>query len=80
MNLNNVSLYVLRELNVIQLYEFKYIDQETFFNLVTGCGEQTAYEEGLNRLIYYLNLVADSEKDGNERKFDYFINRYPLNE
>lgn len=76
MNLNNVSLDVLRELNVIQLYEFKYIDQETFFNLVTGCGEQTEYEEGRERLTYYLHLVADSENEEREKNFDYFINQY----
>lgn len=80
MNLNELSIEVQRELNVIRLYELKYIDQETFFDLVTGCGEQTAFEEGLDRLVYYLNLVADSEKQDDERKFDYFINRYPLSE
>ncbi|WP_137665428.1 hypothetical protein [Enterococcus hulanensis] len=76
MNLNKISLYALRELNVIQLYEFKYIDQDTFFNLVTGCGEQTEYEVGRDRLIFYLKLVADSEKDEKQGKFDYFIHQY----
>lgn len=76
MNLNSVNPYALRKLNVIQLYEFKYIDQENFFNLVTGCGEQTEYEEGRDRLIYYLKLVAASENDEKEKKFDYFINEY----
>lgn len=77
MNLNDVNLYVLRELNVIRAYEFKYIDQETFFNLVTGCGEQTEYEEGRDRLIYYLKLLVDSENAKSPKKFDYFIIPYP---
>ncbi|MFQ7233277.1 MAG: hypothetical protein ACLRPU_00260 [Enterococcus hulanensis] len=76
MKLNEISISVLRELSVIKLYELKYIDQETFFTLVTGCGEQTEFEEGRDRLIYYLKLVADSDKDENQRGFDYFIGRY----
>lgn len=77
MNLNDVSIFVLRELNVIRLYEQNYIDQEFFFDLVTGCGEQTEYEEGRDRLTYYLKLVAESENDESPKKFDYFINPYP---
>ena len=77
MNLNNVSPIALRELSAIKLYELKYIDQETFFDFVTGCGEQTAYEEGEDRLIYYIKLISESEKEENLRRFDYFINKYP---
>lgn len=76
MNLNEVSIFVLRELNVIRLYEQRYINQESFFDLVTGCGEQTEYEEGRDRLTYYLRLVANSENDDSVKKFDYFINQY----
>lgn len=63
----------LNEINVIKLYELKYINQETFFNLVTGCGEQTEYEEGLDRLVFYLELVA------NRNQYDYFIIPYSDN-
>ena len=63
----------LNEINVIKLYELKYINQEAFFNLVTGCGEQTEYEEGLDRLVFYLELVA------NRNQYDYFIIPYSDN-
>lgn len=66
----------LNECSVIKLYELKYIDQETFFSIVTGCGEQTEYEDGLDRLIYYLKLVANRDKNGNESMFEYFIPSY----
>lgn len=68
-----VKLVNLNEINVIKLYELKYINQETFFNLVTGCGEQTEYEEGLDRLVFYLELVA------NINQYDYFIIPYSDN-
>lgn len=67
----------LNEVNVIRLYEQKYIDQESFFRLVTGCGEQTEYEEGRDRLTYYLKLVSDSEIEERPKKFSYFISQYP---
>lgn len=68
----------MNDLNCIQLYEHKYIDQETFFNLITGCGEQTEFEEGFDRLSYYLRLLADTEKTNNEKQCDYFISQYPF--
>jgi|GEM_PF-7132748 len=64
----------LNELNAIKLYELGYIAQATFFDLITGCGEQTALEEGIDRFLFYLNLVATSEKE--EKSFGYFILPY----
>lgn len=66
----------LNECSVIKLYELKYINQETFFSLVTGCGEQTEYEDGLDRLVYYLKLVANNDLTENKTMFDYFIPHY----
>lgn len=65
---------MLSELNSIKLYELRYIDQATFFDLITGCGEQTIAEEGLDRFLFYLKLVANSEK--NDKNFGYFIIPY----
>lgn len=70
MNLNNVNLYALRELNVIQLYEFKYIDQETFFSLITGAGQRTIAEEGIDRFKFYL------EREAGRIEHDYFLIPY----
>lgn len=67
MNLNKVNPYVLRELNVIQLYEFKYIDQETFFNLITGAGQRTIAEEGIDRFKFYIEIEAG------RIGYDYFV-------
>lgn len=64
------------EATAIKLYELKYIDQETFFELLTGSGEQTELEDGVNRFIFYLKLVANSEKDGHENDSGYFISPY----
>lgn len=70
MNLNKVSSYALRELNVIQLYEFKYIDQETFFNLITGAGQRTIAEEGIDRFKFYL------EREAGRIEHDFFLTPY----
>ena len=67
MNLNKVNPYALRELNVIQLYEFKYIDQETFFNLITGAGQRTIAEEGIDRFKFYI------EREAGRIGYDYFV-------
>lgn len=68
----------LNELNAIKLYELKYIDQTSFFDLITGCGEQTIAEEGINRLSFYLKLVANSEREEHRNDFSYFIIQYPI--
>jgi hypothetical protein len=70
MNLNSVTPYALRKLNVIQLYEFKYIDQETFFNLITGAGQRTIAEEGLDRFKFYL------EREAGRIEYDFFLTPY----
>lgn len=78
MNLNEVSIIALRELSPIKLYELKYIDQNCFFDLFTGCGEQTLAEEGIDRFLFYINLIAGSDKVGHENDFGYFIVPYPV--
>lgn len=65
------------ELNAIQLYELGYIDQDCFFDLFTGCGDQTIAEEGIDRFLFYINLIAASDKTGHENDFGYFIVPYP---
>lgn len=70
MNLNSVNPYALRKLNVIQLYEFKYIDQETFFNLITGAGQRTIAEEGIDRFKFYL------ESEAGRIEHDFYLTPY----
>lgn len=67
----------LNEATAIKLYEFQYINKTNFFELVTGCGEQTEYEEGKARLTYYLKLVADSDNTSKHSNPDFYIAHYP---
>lgn len=68
----------LKEINVIKLYELKYINQQKFFDLITGCGEQTVAEEGIDRFLFYIKLEANSEKIDHKDDFGYFIIPYQL--
>ena len=47
----------LKEINVIKLYELKYINQQEFFDLITGCGEQTEAEEGIDRFLIIKTIL-----------------------
>lgn len=67
----------LNELNTIKLYELKYIDQKSFFDRFTGCGEQTIAEEGIDRFLFYINLIAVIDKAEHENNLGYFIIPYP---
>ena len=71
-----MTILIESKLNAIQLYELGYIDQDRFFNLFTGCGEQTVAEEGIERFLFYINLIAHSDKVGHENDFAYFIIPY----
>ena len=75
--MKRVRILIEFNLNAIQLYELGYIDQDRFFNLFTGCGEQTVAEEGIERFLFYINLIAESDKAGHEHDFAYFIIPYP---
>lgn len=74
--MKKVKTLIENELNAIQLYELGYIDQNYFFDLFTGCGEQTIAEEGIDRFLFYINLSAVSDKAGHENDFGYFIVPY----
>lgn len=76
--MKRVKTLIENELNAIQLYELGYIDQNYFFDLFTGCGEQTIAEEGIDRFLFYINLIAVSDKAGHDNDFAYFIIPYPL--
>lgn len=74
--MKKVKIVIQCELNAIQLYELRYIDQECFFNLFSGCGEQTIAEEGIDRFLFYINLIANSDKAGHENECAFFIIPY----
>ena len=58
------------EMNLIKLYELRYISREFFLEQILGCGQRTINEEGINRFVFYL------ERSAGRVKYDYYLIPY----